>query len=64
MLLTNLRSKKVLPAGRTLIAMGEDIFRRPNFMLTTCALEAIFERLGQQATILEMGSGDGTVTRH
>ena len=40
--------------------MGEDTFRRPNFMLTTCALEAIFERLGQQATILEMGSGDGT----
>ncbi len=42
--------------------MEEDDFRRPNFMLTPCALEAIFCRLDRGAIILEMGSGDGTKT--
>ena len=40
--------------------MGGYPLRRPNFMLTSCALDAIFERLEPEATILEMGSGDGT----
>jgi len=53
-------SEKGLTAISRHHSMDENPTRRPNFMLTSCALEAIFGRLEPGAIILEMGSGDGT----
>ncbi len=41
--------------------MGEDDFRRPNFMLPHRAINEVGERLSDGATIVELGSGDGTL---
>ena len=53
-------NKGLTGAGRGEDMGGED-FRRPNFMLPQRAIDVVVERLSEGATIVEMGSGDGTL---